>query len=239
MHALLRHLTEVGFEGSPHVLGIDESDREILEFVHGEVGTLSPEHPLPPWFRRPEACWAIGRWIREFHTAQAGFVADATKPWRRAAGASLCPGQVIVHHDVSPYNTVRRPDDSLVVLDWDFARPGDPIEDVAWAAWRWVPLMAGTRWHAEYALIDEDVRRHQEGNFAALLDGFGPSTRERQLLGGAIHEQMIRHASDLEDMARTDPAFTALVERDFARYAREDAGWWRDTAFHSSVFRMV
>lgn len=236
VHDLLGYLARVGFAGSPRVLGVDESQREILEFVPGEVGTLSPSAPLPDWFRTPEACWAIGRWIRLFQFAQAGFVADAAKPWRRAPGAVLRPGQVVVHHDVSPYNTVRRPDGSLVVLDWDFARPGDPIEDLAWAAWRWVPLMAGSRWRGEFGIGEEALHTHQQRNLAALLDGYEPSVRQRRMLKDAILEQMTRHASDLEDMARSDPAFADLVDRDFARAARDDARWWRDSTLHSSIF---
>ena len=71
---------------------------------------------------------------------------------------------------------MRLPDGSLVVLDWDFARPGDPIEDLAWAAWRWVPLMAGQGWHAEYGIrAGGEVRQRQERNLSALLDGYSPS----------------------------------------------------------------
>lgn len=238
VHDLLAHLTQVGFAGSPRVLGIDDEDREILEFVHGRVGALSASEPLPEWFRTPEACWAIGRWIRAFQSAQAGFVVDPAKPWRRAPGARLPRGEVIVHHDVSPYNTVRRAEGALVVLDWDFARPGDPIEDLAWAAWRWVPLMSGSRWHAEYGIGEEgDVLPRQQRNLAALLDGYGPSIAQRRALADAIEHQMARHASDLEDMARTDPAFADLVARGHARAARDDAAWWRDTALGSPAFR--
>lgn len=68
VHDLLGHLSRVGFAGSPRALGVDESQREILEFVPGEVGTLLPSEPLPEWFRTPEACWAIGRWIRQFQS---------------------------------------------------------------------------------------------------------------------------------------------------------------------------
>lgn len=236
VHDLLKHLTSVGFSGSPRVLGIDEADREILEFVAGDVGTLSATQPLPAWFRAPESCWSIGRWIRDFQAAQASFVVDPTKPWRRAGGTSLLPDQVIVHHDVSPYNTVRRHDDSLVVLDWDFARPGDPIEDLAWAAWRWVPLMAGRRWHSAYGIrADEDVWQRQERNLAALLDGYGPSKRQRRLLADAITQEMTTHASTLEDMARTDPVFARLVDHDYARAARRDAEWWVNASRHSSA----
>jgi len=236
VHDLLHHLSSVGFPGSPRVAGIDHEDREILEFVPGEVGILSATQPLAAWFRTPESCWSIGRWIRDFQSAQADLVVDPAKPWRRAEGCSLAPDQVIVHHDVSTYNTVRRPDNSLVVLDWDFARPGDPLEDLAWAAWRWAPLMAGRRWHAEYGIsAEEDVRQRQESNLAALLDGYGPSERQRRGLAHAVETQMTTHASDLEDMARTDPAFARLVARDYARAARQDAEWWANTDLNATA----
>ena len=37
---------------------------------------------------------------------------------------------------------------------------------------------------------------------------------------------MTTHAADLEDMARSDPAFARLVDLDYARAARRDAEWW-------------
>ena len=191
VHDLLDHLALVGFTGAPRVQGIDEQNREVLEFVPGEVGTLTPADPLPVWFQSPEACWSIGRWIRDFQSAQDGFLPNPDKPWRRAPGNALRPGQVIAHHDVSPYNTVRRCDGTLVVVDWDFARPGDPIEDLAWAAWRWAPLMAGTWWHSEFGITpDEDVVGRQRQNFAALLEGYAPSDHQREILADAIDEEM-------------------------------------------------
>lgn len=240
VHDVLNHLTEVGFSGSPQVLGIDDQDREILEFIPGEVGTLSATEPLPAWFQTSESCWFVGRWIRDLQSAQAGLVVDPAKPWRRAEGAALRPGQVIVHHDISPYNTVRRQDGSIVVLDWDFARPGDPIEDLAWAAWRWVPLMAGRCWHAEYGIgAEEDVLPRQERNLAALIDGYGPSKRQGGLLAEAITKQMLSHASDLEDMAQSDPAFARLVDLDYARAARNDADWWVSSTLRTSTFGTI
>lgn len=234
VHDLLRHLERAGFDGAPRPLGI-EGDREVLGYVPGEVGTLAPEEPLAPWFRTAEACAAIGRWLRRCHDAQATFEPDVTRPWRRAAGRALAPGEVVVHHDVSPYNTVRRDDGSLVVVDWDFARPGDPLEDIAWACWRWAPLMAGTWWHTEYGVgPDEDVAARQEQNLRALVEAYSPAAEQRARLADAIGHQMASHADDLDDMARTDPAFAALVERDYARAARADADWW-----HSSPLRAV
>lgn len=80
VHDLLNHLTGVGFSGSPRVLGIDDEDREILEYVPGEVGSLSATQPLPEWFRTPDSCWSVGRWIRDFQSAQAGL--GSTPPSR-------------------------------------------------------------------------------------------------------------------------------------------------------------
>ena len=96
--------------------------------------------------------------------------------------------------------------------------------------------MAGRWWHAEYGIgADEDVRQRQERNRAALLDGYGPSKRQRSVLAEAIAKQMVSHASDLEEMARTDPAFARLVDLDYARAARHDAEWWVNAAVHTSA----
>lgn len=228
VHALLRHLREAGFTGAPEVLGIDAQDREMLRFVPGEVGTLTADQPLAGWFRTAEASWAIGRWIRAFQQAQRGFIPDPGAPWRRAPGTALAEGQVVVHHDVSPYNTVRCSDGQVVVLDWDFARPGDPLEDLAWAAWHWAPLMSGTGWHAEYGADPGlDVRRRQRDNLAALIDGYGLPIGQWVDLDRHIGRQMTTHADSLEEMARTDPAFAELIRRDYADTARRDAVWWR------------
>ena len=37
VHALLRHLEAVGFEGAPRVLGSDDQGREVLTFIEGDA----------------------------------------------------------------------------------------------------------------------------------------------------------------------------------------------------------
>ena len=142
VHALLEHLKSVGFVDAPVILGLDDQGREVLPFVTGEVGLLYPGHPLPPWFRTVDACRAIGDWLRRFHQAQRGFTPDPDLPWRLYGGRALGVGEVVVHHDAAPYNTIRRPDGGLTVIDWDFCGPGDPVEDLGFSAWQWVPLWA-------------------------------------------------------------------------------------------------
>ena len=108
VHALLAHLQSVGFADAPTVLGIDDQGRENLPFVIGEVGNFDPDR-LPDCFRTIDACMAIGDWLRRFHDAQRGFEPDVNLPWRLVPGRSLNTGEVVVHHDSAPYNTIRRP----------------------------------------------------------------------------------------------------------------------------------
>jgi hypothetical protein len=227
VHALLRYLELVGFDDAPRVLCIDHRGREVLLFVNGEVGLLDPDHPLPPWFRTTEACRAIGDWLRRFHEAQYGFRPDPALPWRLVPGRGLRSGEVVVHHDVAPYNTIRRPFGGLTVIDWDFCAPGDPIEDLAFAAWQWVPLWAD-RAAAEHGHGGAMTVQEAGTKLAALADGYQASIDQRWALVDAIVSQMTKHAGDLEAMAVTDPTFARLVDLGVARNARLDAGWVRD-----------
>jgi len=226
VHALLAHLTSVGFADAPTVLGMDHRGRAVLSYVIGEVGLLDPCDPLPPWFRTTEACIAIGDWLRRFHDAQRGFTPDPSLPWRMYAGRALHAGEVVVHHDAAPYNTIRRPDGGLTVIDWDFCAPGDPIEDLAFSAWQWVPLWADKAavavGYGGAVSVPESARR-----LAALADGYDASADQRSRLLDACVDQMAKHANDLEAMGFTDPAFARLVDLGVASNARLDAAWVR------------
>lgn len=224
VHALLAHLHAAGFDGAPAVLDFDDQGRESLGYVAGEVGLLSPGHPLPPWFRTDDACMAVGGWLRRFHDAQRGFAPDPRLPWRMQPGRPLTDGEVVVHHDAAPYNTIRRPDGAVSVIDWDFCGPGDPLEDLAFAAWQWVPLWADPRAreldHGGAPTIPDAARR-----LAALVEGYQATAEQRRRLPAAVTAQLAKHADDVERLATSDPAFARLVEVGVARNARLDAEW--------------
>ncbi len=61
--------------------------------------------------------------------ALAGAVDDGLRGWR-AAGAGE-GATCLVHSDPNPSNILRRPDGRLVLLDWEYAHAGDPLEDPA------------------------------------------------------------------------------------------------------------
>lgn len=46
-------------------------------------------------------------------------------------------GRVLVHGDFGPNNLILDPmtHETAAVLDWEWAHPGDPVEDLAWCEW--------------------------------------------------------------------------------------------------------
>lgn len=224
VHALLDHLESVGFDAAPRALGTDAQGREVASYLSGRAGTLGPD-VLAPEFRTLDACRAIGAWLRAFHDAQTGFRPDPGLPWRVVPGRALAPGEVVVHHDVGTYNTVLRPDGSFAVIDFDFASPGQPVEDLAYVLWSWVPL-----WHDEAA-----VRREMGGvplserlhKFAAVLDGYAADPALRARAPDAVLARMAEQSRTLEDLAaQGGPAFIRMVAEGHAERPRLDAEWF-------------
>ncbi|XVQ07476.1 phosphotransferase [Spirillospora sp. CA-255316] len=166
VHAVLRHLEAVGFEGAPRVLGYDEQGREVLTFLHGD--TIGERHPWPAWPHTDGALRQAAAWMRRLHDATATFVPPQDATW--FAGQTWRPGLVIGHHDASPYNAVWSQAGGLVgFVDWDTAGPSSREFDLAHLALTWVPLQA--RHVAEFqgftAFEDRPRRLH------ALLDTYG------------------------------------------------------------------
>ena len=136
VHALLRHLESAGFDAAPRVLGIDDRGREILTYIEGE--TVGDADPWPAWWRGDDTLVHAIRLLRRFHEAVATFEPPPDARWRFEGTGD--PGAAIVHGDWAPYNVVWRAGRVVGVIDWDLARPGDPLDDLAFAAWLWAPL---------------------------------------------------------------------------------------------------
>jgi hypothetical protein len=145
VHALLVHLEAAGFGGAPRVVGTDDTGREILSFIEGEVlaagSTWQPGDPTPwpPWARTEQCLMATAQLLRTFHEAATGFVPSAGAAWRRFEGG-LGVGEIVCHGDVGPHNTVYRHGLPVGFIDWDTIRPNHPMVEFGAAAWKYVPL---------------------------------------------------------------------------------------------------
>ncbi|HEY7142651.1 MAG TPA: aminoglycoside phosphotransferase family protein [Streptosporangiaceae bacterium] len=108
---------------------------------------------------------ACGGMLRRIHQLDAGQAAAAL-------GSVMAPGQVLTHGDYGPQNVLLDPATLAVtaVLDWEWARAGVPVADLAWCEWI--------------------VRMHHPGE-AGLLGAFFAG------YGGAIPGWPDRHAAML------------------------------------------
>lgn len=136
VHALLRHLERSGFQGAPRVFGIDGEGRETLSYIDGFV-PYAPDIPGEIW--SDDALVSAARLVRAYHDAVRSFEPPADAQWRFCPGAPTA-GEIVCHNDIAPWNTVYREHLPVSFIDWDFAAPAPAVWDVAYAAWRFVPL---------------------------------------------------------------------------------------------------
>lgn len=159
-HALLRHLEEVGFDGAPRALGVDNAGREVLSYVPGHAVIA----PTPAWGLTDAALCSVGALLRRFHDATAGF--DPTPySWSHPAPAPF-DGRGIAHNDPNLDNVIFRDGRAVALIDFDLAGPGTAVWDVAAAARLWAPLRA--------PVDTPDVRRGRElHRMRILVDAYG------------------------------------------------------------------
>jgi Ser/Thr protein kinase RdoA (MazF antagonist) len=112
---LLELLADKDF--TPNYLGQDESGRDILSYLEGDVPSRYQR-----WTDQQVA--AAGALLRRFH--------DATRNSQLAGDHP-----VVCHHDPAPTNFVFNEGVPTGIFDFDLAAPGDPLEDLGYAAWTW------------------------------------------------------------------------------------------------------
>src|SRR5450755_143795 len=77
VHAVLRHLEAVGFEGAPRVLGIDAKNREVLTYLPGVVG----RRPLPGFITTESTLVSLAELQLRYHHAVVGFAPPSWARW--------------------------------------------------------------------------------------------------------------------------------------------------------------
>lgn len=135
VHALLYHLERKGFNGSPRVLGIDQHGREILSYISGTAAS----RPWPRSLCEDTGIEAFAHLLRQYHRAVADFIPPNDTVWR-TGNTRRSSDQIIRHGDLGPWNSIWREGVPVAFIDWDFAEPGDAIDDVAQACWYAIPL---------------------------------------------------------------------------------------------------
>ncbi|MFD8754880.1 phosphotransferase [Kitasatospora sp. NPDC059577] len=221
VQALLDHLGEAGFAGAPRGHGFDAEGREVLDFVPGRVAG----YPLPDHVRSDAALRAVAVMLRAYHDATVGFVPGADARWYFPARE---PAEVICHGDVAPYNCVFRDERPVAFIDFDTAHPGPRVWDLAYAAYRFVPLTDPG--NEDFTLpVGEQVRR-----LRLLADAYGLDDGGRAALADTARhrlEHLVRHmrgqaeAGSAAFVEHVTAGHDALYLTDAAHIARHTAAF--------------
>jgi aminoglycoside phosphotransferase (APT) family kinase protein len=110
---VLRHLETADMPWAPRALGIDDEGREVLSWIPGLTATATEEVDLDE----------LARMVRRLHDLTAAFVAGH---------------ECIIHDDLQPRNVVVRHGKPVGIIDWEQARPGRRVDDVANLCWSFV-----------------------------------------------------------------------------------------------------
>ena len=204
IHVLLRALRTVGFTGAPEPIGLSDSDEE-LRFVEGDVALP----PYPAWAQSDDALASVARLLRRFHDASARVSAPLLGDvWSDAFGAPPPEATVICHLDVCLENVVFRDGVAVALLDFDFAAPGDPLDDLASMARMCVP-------------VDDGVRREQlqwtsvgvGRRLRVVLDAYDASVTDRATFIDRLDRSIVLAERFVRTrVERGEPSFAAMWE---------------------------
>lgn len=128
--ALLQHLQRREYPYSPRYLGVDEHGRDVLSRVPGQ--------PVPT-LRGDDQLIEVGHAVAGFAEAVRDFRCPPGAVWRTPEAVPP-HGETIIHTDIAPWNMLEVNTRLSGLVDFDSARPGRAIEDVAYAAWHMTPL---------------------------------------------------------------------------------------------------
>ncbi len=195
VHALLRHLEAVGFEGSPRVIGIDERGREMLAYIEGDGPQGWPD-PMPEYVWCDENLIAAATLLRRYHDAQAAFTPPVPAVWRWPSNA----GEVICHNDVAPFNAVFRNGELFAMVDFDSAGPGRRLWDLAMGIWRWVPVYRDS----------DPTMRDRAARVRLFCDAYGLGPERRDVIDALLERQKAGREFARGQVARGDPGFTKI-----------------------------
>ena len=132
VHALLAHLRARGVIWVPEPLGPRPDGRAAVSWVAGEV----PAYPMPAYVWEPAVLDRAGAMLRELHDA----TEDFDRSGRVWALPEREPAEVICHNDFAPYNLAFRDGLPAGAIDFEAASPGPRAWDLAYLAYRLVPL---------------------------------------------------------------------------------------------------
>ena len=212
---LLRHLEAVGFPYSPRLVG-HEDGAELLSFIPGTSGSDGWAAVVDE-----KGLAACARLLHTYHHAVAEWRPAVEPTWFDGSVGTGGPGQLVCHSDFGPWNIVWNGTTPVGLLDFEYARPGDPLDDVGYALEYVVPFRDDAtclRWHR---FTEPPDRRRRLKIFAeayglASVDGLV----DRVIMNQWQQVELVRRLAD-----RGDPRQVDLVASEYLLELQDRIKW--------------
>ena len=164
VHDLLNYLEYEAFPYSPRAIALALSqDREVLSYIDGNVAM----RPWPACLIAESGIVDISRMLLKYHQLVKDYIPASGSAWR-VPEVQWKKGMIVRHGDLGPWNMVWKSERLVGLIDWDFAEPGYPIEDLAQIAWDCVPLYPPEKSNWAGVAPDEQMTR-----LRVLCDSYG------------------------------------------------------------------
>jgi hypothetical protein len=216
VHRLLDHLHSKGIDWVPRPLGFDDGGREVLNFLPGVV----PNYPLPSWVWDEAVLVTTVEHLLAFHDATTDFATRTdsdtdTDIWQLASHE---PVDVVCHNDFAPYNLVFDDSHALTgVIDCDTASPGSRVWDLAYLAYRIVPLTSPV--NTDTPMLSPAARQRR---LTLLCVTYGHGISPIDVIATA-QERLHDLAAFSDERADANPELAV-----HAQMYRDDASWLGD-----------
>ena len=196
VHQVLRWLERHNFRGVPRLIRTTETS-EFLTYIPGKP-------VLRPWseeVKRESWMAELGHWLRGYHEVVKGFRLEgrAAFLWGTAEPEA---DMIVCHGDLGPWNFIQEGGNLKGVIDWDLARYGYSLDNMAELALEAVPL----RPIVEEAMGIGTPKETLERRLFVLCEAYGIEPREvlehvPTYLGNIIRETEKQSAREVEPFA--------------------------------------
>ena len=129
---LVMHARAHGVTWAAEPLGVDDAGNDVWRFIPGDVDHGDPGEAYPD-----AVVTDIAARLRQWHDATLTFPRSPADVWW---WPGKFPAEVICHVDFAPYNHVFRAGRFVGAIDFDLCYPGPRLWDLAYTAYRYVPL---------------------------------------------------------------------------------------------------
>jgi hypothetical protein len=218
LQALLGHLQFKGFP-APRPLGVDEQGREVVSFLPGRASNW----PWPEALLEVPGARQMGAFLKRYHQAVAGFAPPSPNLWRHGPQA-VGAGELVLHGDFGPHNLIWSQTSVIGVIDFELARPGDPMQDVGFAVIRAAQLRPDEMTRPAGFAAPPDRRARLE----AFAEGYGASPPA--LVAAALAAQKAEVARIVRLGGRGLEPWATFLRRGLDARARLELDWLQANA---------